>query len=114
MYHGSLGEVSNREDWLATIAVIDDDGDDVDVTGATIVVAVRSQMAKSGDTPDLTASTDNGDVTISTSEFTFTFGVDDMRGLDPGIYDVACTILLNSITTQLFIGTIAVLDGIVS
>jgi len=114
MLTGPLDPASNREDWGLTVNVLDDSGNAVDVTGATIIIGARSQLAESGDTPDLTLSTTAGTIVISTSTFVATASVSSMRNLDPGNYDVGCTILLAGVTTQLFIGTLAVIDGIVS
>lgn len=110
MYEGSLGKVSNREDWTQTIECVDENGDDVTITGATIELAVR----KKGDSaPTLTADTSDG-ITISTPSFTFSFTSDDLGGLDPGQYEVGVVIEINSVRTQLIVGTVSIVDGIVA
>lgn len=109
-YTGSLGVKSNKETWSQTIEVVDENGAAVTITAATIVVAVR---AKNSESPSLTASVGSG-ITISTPQFTFTFTATQMRSLDPGTYDVGCTITISSVVTQLIVGTVDVRDGIVS
>lgn len=111
MYTGSLGTVSNDETWEQSVDVVDDTGADVTITGATIKLGVR---AKGDDSTSLTASTDDGSITIVTPRFTWTFAPSSMNSLDAGTYDVGLTIEISGTTTQLIIGTVAVVDGIVS
>lgn len=110
MYTGSLGTISNRETWSQDIDVVDENGDDVNISTASISLAVR----KRGDTsPVLTASVGSG-ITVATPTFTWTFSVSDMGNLSPGLYDVGCTILRSGVTTQLIVGTATIVDGIVA
>jgi hypothetical protein len=101
-----LSPVSNREDYSESWQALDEDGDAIDLTGATIVYELRETADSSA-----TAAT----VTISTTTFTAEIPVATMRGLCAGKeYRVGCTILLNSVTTQFFVGTIPIIDGVVS
>lgn len=109
MYTGSLGTVSNREDWIQAIEVLDDDGDPVNIAAATIELAVRKQ----GDgSPSLEASVGDG-IVVASPIFTFTFDVADMRGLCPGSYDVGVVVTIGSTSTQLIVGTVSIVDGVV-
>lgn len=110
MYEGTLGTVSNKEDWIQTISCVDEDGEAVTITGATIELAVR---AKGSYAPTLTADTDDG-ITISSPEFTFTFLAETLGGLSPGQYEVGVRITIDSVRTQLIVGTVNIVDGIVS
>ncbi len=100
-----IGPVSNGEDYSDSWQALDEDGDAIDLTGATIVYELRNK-----DTCERTAAT----VTISTTTFTADIPVATMRGLCAKDYDVGCTILLNSVTTQFFVGTIAIVDRVVT
>lgn len=110
MYRGSLGEVSNRETWSQEITILDENGDDVDISAASIVIAVRPANSRS---PILSASVGSGIAVVSPA-FTFTFSVSQMGSLCPGQYDVGCTILRSGVTTQLIVGKVTIVDGIVS
>jgi len=105
--------VTNREDWIQQCEVRGDDtGDLIDLTGATIVVAVRDKVSK---VIPMVAQTSDGSVVIQgIGFFQFTFPVATMRGLDAKTYEIGCTILLNGVTGEFFIGTVPVIDGIVS
>lgn len=108
----TLEPISNREDWIDQCEVLDQDDAAVDLTTATIVLAVRNSKTKA---ITLTASTANGSITlVSTGIFQFAFTLNQTRSLCAETYDVGCTINLNSVTQQFFIGTIAVLDGVVA
>jgi hypothetical protein len=104
--------VSDREDWIDTCEVRDQSDVLVDLSAATIVLAVKDKTSKR---VLLTASTTNGKIAIvSTGIFTFTFTKAEMRGLNASIaYDVGCTIELNSVTRQFFTGKVPVIHGIV-
>lgn len=106
--------VSNRADWVDQVEVRDGDTDDlVDLSAATIVLAVRDPSTKM---VLLTAQTSNGTITIDgLGVFGFTFTVSQMRGLDAGKrYEVGCTIKIGGVTQQFFTGSVSVLEGIVS
>lgn len=111
MYTGNLGTVSNREDWEQSIDVVDENGADVDISAATITLAVR---AKGSSSPTLTAEVGDG-IVVSSPRFTFTFDVEDMRVFsNSGQYDVGCVVTIGSVTTQLIVGTVNIVDGVVS
>jgi hypothetical protein len=112
MLHAVFDPVSNREDWVNTSEVRDQDNNLVDLTTATIVVELRDKNAKR---VLLSAKTADNTITIpSTGFFAWTFGVSQMRSLDASVaYEIGCTIQLNGITHQYFRGSVPVLDGIV-
>lgn len=111
MYTGSLGTLSNREDYDQDFQAFDDTDTALDLTGATIVFEFRDKQTKAS---ALEASTANGKITIVTTTFTVALSPTDTRTLCAKDYDLGCTLLLNGVTTQLFAGTISVIDGIVT
>lgn len=108
----SFEAVTNREDWVQQIAVYDDAGALVDLTGASIIVAVYERRTNAN---VLLASTDAGNVVIDgPGVFKFTFPVTQMRGLDASrAYDLGCTVAINGETKQLLRASVPVLDGFV-
>lgn len=113
MYVGSLGPVSNKQTWTQVFEAIDaDTGDDLDLTGASIVLEVRDPRDCS---IRLSATTANGKIVIvDTGVFQVSFPASDMKTLCAQTYEVGCTVTINDATLQYIIGTVAVLDGIVS
>lgn len=113
MYIGNLDPVSNREDWTGTIGATDLDNLPVDITGASIDFEVRDRTTK---VQSLAASVGHG-ITITNGTdgiFEWSFTALQMGGLCPMTYEVGITLTLNGGITQLFIGTVPVLDGIVT
>lgn len=116
MYTGALAAASNRATWTFSIELTDPDTDlAIDLTGATISIAVAEQQSKDA---LLTGSTVDGKIVIATpatdGAFTVTFPLTDMETLEAGLYDAGITVLLASGTTyQLLVATLPVIDGIV-
>jgi hypothetical protein len=114
MFADHLDPVSNREDWTVTVAVADDNtGGVVDITDATITVTVRDIKTKS---EALTATNGDG-VTITSGVdgiYEWAFTAEEMSGVCPGTYEVGVICVLNGTTSQLLIGTVPILDGIVT
>lgn len=113
MITGSLGVVSNREDWDFEITVIDKDTSEaIDISAATeIVISVRRQ----GDgSPEITSTIGDG-VTLSATTGVFDWHVDEstVHTLIAGTYDVGMRSDIASAKKSIFVGTIAVLDGVV-
>ncbi len=100
-----LGAASTREDYSESWQALDDDGAAIDLTGATIVYELRDPA-----TCTRTAAT----VVIDGTTFTATIAEATMRGLCARDHDVGCTIEIDDVTTQFFVGTIPIVDGVVT
>lgn len=114
MYIASLEAVSTREDWTVPVEVTDPDTDDaIDITDAEITLSVRDKKTK---VQLLTATVGSG-ITIDDGPagmFSWTFTASQMGALCEGVHEVGVVIEVNSVKTQLLIGTVPVLDGIVT
>jgi hypothetical protein len=108
----NVDPISNREEWTDNCEVRDQNNVLVDLSSASIVLAVQDRQTK---VHVLLASTDDGNITIpGTGVFRWTFTETEMRGVDASrAYEIGCTLALNGTIHQLFIGTVNVLDGIV-
>src|SRR5262245_32971127 len=115
MYIGSLPIASNRATYNQDFQLYDDEDDKgVDLTGAAITLEVRKPGCSAA---ELTATTSNGKIVVADTDegqFELTFTASDMRHLDPMTYACGITITQHDETVQYFIGTLPVLDGIVS
>lgn len=116
MYNGALRAASNRATWTFSVELTDPDTDvAIDLTGATIELAVREQSSRRA---LLTGSTTDGKIAITAPAtggvFTVTFSATDMEALAAGHYDVGVVVTLASGTSyQLIVATLPVIDGIV-
>lgn len=109
MYTGSMGSVSNREDWIVNISLVGDDGTSFDLTGANIVTYVCREG--NADCPVLSASLNSGIVLTDDYTMQWHFTEEQMAGLCPQQYDVFCRVERDDITTQLLAANVAIVDG---
>ena len=114
MYIGALPPASNRGTYAQDFQVFDDETEvGIDLAGASILLELRRPGCSS---PALSASTGNGRIALQAEpgRFALTIAADDMRRLNAVAYEAGITITQNGETTQFFIGTLPVLDGVVS
>lgn len=114
MYEARFEPVSNRADWPQPFEIIDDDtGETVtDFTGVSVLVEVREKGCWS---PRLSASIENGKITDQGNGILeWMFPRTDMTSLCAGSYEIGVTVERDDLTTQYLIGTVPVIDGIVS
>lgn len=110
MYTGSLAAVSNKEDWIAISPLIDDDGEEVTLTGATIELFVCK--LSDPNTAVLTASTDNGKITLpTTTTFQWAFTPTDMATLCAETYYVFLRVTIDDVVTQIMSCTVPIVEG---
>lgn len=111
-YLGQFG-ASNRAHWIRDWTVTDTNDVPIDLTSATFSIAIADKNNKSiiisgtqADIISLISSPNN-------NQFRWTFTPDQMRGLEPGPYNLGLTITLSSVTSQIFTGELMVYDGVV-
>lgn len=109
MYTGSMGSVSNREDWIVNISLVGDDGTSFDLTGAEIVAYVCREGCSNN--PVLSASLGNGIVLTDNYTMQWHFDESQMASLCPQQYGVFCRVERDGITTQLLSANIAIVEG---
>lgn len=113
MYIGPLAPVSNKGDWSESIELTDaTSGALIDIsTASEITIEVRDVQSRSA---VLTGTLTGGVITrISTGVFQWSFTAAQMNALCEKNYEVGVLITMSGQTTQLVIGTLPVLDGIV-
>lgn len=110
MYIGSLPVASNRATYSQEFQLYDDeDGEGVSLADATITVELREPGTETALLTGTTTVTDE-----SAGAFTLSFTTTQMRTLCAMQYEIGITIEQNDETIQYLIGTLPVLDGIVS
>lgn len=109
MFHGSLPEASNREDYEYIAQIVDDDtGQPIDLSGATIVAQVSDQEG----CQRILLGTATGEITlIEPMTFRILIPRSSMTCLSAGQYRVGLTVENAGQTTSFIIGTLPVLDG---
>lgn len=110
MQMGSLAEVARGEDWIAVSPLIDDDNQDVILTGVEIVMSICRPGFPC--TAILTASTTNGKITLpTTTTFQWWFTQDDTIQLCAGTYDVFFYVIIGGVRSQIISGTVPIVEG---
>lgn len=109
MYTGSMGSVSNREDWIVDISLVGDDGTSFDLTGSEVVAYVCKRGCPNS--PVLSASIGEGIVLTDDYTMQWHFSEEQMASLCPQQYDVFCRVERDDITTQLLAANIAIVEG---
>lgn len=101
---------SNRADFEQSWQALDENGEAIDLTGATITFTARDPQG-GGET--LSASTEGGEIVIDTTTFTISLGKSLLRNLCAKNYNVGCTIEQDGFTEQFFVGSLPIYDGVV-
>lgn len=114
MWIGSLSVASNRATYQLDLQLYDDeDGEGISLADATITMEIRRPGCSS---PEISATNGSGIEITDEDEgqFEVTFTVGQMRDLCAMTYECGIIIEQNDETTQYFIGTLPVMDGVVS
>jgi hypothetical protein len=109
MYTGSLGAVSNNEDWTVNISMLADDNSLFNMTGAIFTFYVTDP-----DTPKRPIlSVTDGTLTISADGFTTTlvFPYTKMNVLCAGDYAVFVRCFLNGVMLQFISAGVSIVEG---
>jgi hypothetical protein len=101
---------SNTADWIIDVSATDNDtGAAVDFSAATIMFVVKDENGSQV----LSASTTDGKITLPSSTVVMiSFTASQLSALCPGSYKVGCVYKIGTTITQLFVGTVAVYDGV--
>ncbi len=112
-YVGALDPISNKTGWLADFELDDaGTGAALDLAGASIVMEVRDPATGC---IVLSATTGNGKIIIvDTGVFRVNVPASETQTVRAGTYEVGAALTLNGESRQLIIGTLPVLDGIVT
>lgn len=119
-YTGHIAAASNRADLLFAVELVDPvTNDHVDLTGATITVALRPVMGGNNfnlAVPTLTGTNHDGHITVTLAgTFEVRFSRHEMVQFSPGDLDIGITVTLSDgVTYQLFAGQLPVVDGVVA
>lgn len=113
MYTGSLGAVSNQEDWIVTIQTFDDSNNPLSIAGASLSLFVTDQ--DNTQYSRIAHSTADGAIVIAADGLSFTWTVlaSEMFAQLPCAeqYAVFLRMVLNGVTSQLISAQVSVVDG---
>jgi hypothetical protein len=124
MYTGQIATISNRATWLSDVVELVDPDDDTttDLTAVSVLdieVTIRGLKSKycdyefSGTVVNalVTASIDNGKVTVPGPGFQWQFDDTDLSSLSAGTYRLGVKVTMDGFVVDLIDGTITVVEG---
>lgn len=103
-----LSPISNREDYSESFQAFDENDDAIDLEAAGAIVVCEIRESNCSSTTALTVTVEDTIITISLTDA-------QTRNLaSTREYQIGCTIEIDGFTTQFFVGTLPVVDGVVS
>lgn len=117
MKNGTLPPVSNAATWTDTIEFYDDETEEPlfeEADSNTHPDEITLKVREKGSTSTvLSGSLSGGElVIVADGVVEFTFSADSMGGLVPKTYEVGVLYEQEDVTTQIILGTVAVLRGL--
>lgn len=130
MYQVRFAQQSNAADWIDTIQLTSEDDDTpIDLAGAAITLQVWMQTQRGvgtglgawnglymgNSTPVLEATTANGKITVpAAGVIQWTFRATELGNLAPANYEVGLILAKDGSTTQLILGQLPVVSGVIA
>lgn len=102
-----IAPISNRETFSQSFSALDENDDEIDLEAAGAAIVCEMRETGTTTTTALTVEIADTVVTISLTDT-------QTRSLNIGEYEIGCTIEIDDVVTQFFIGTIQVVDGIIA
>ena len=115
IYRGSLGEISNKADWVSQpFTLVDEsDGTDVDLSSGAITVAIEIVIRKPGCFDNvISGSLIDGKIILNGTGFQWKFTPSDLSVLCAATYDVGVAVSIDSIKHDVILATVSVLEGV--
>lgn len=115
IYRGSLGEISNKADWVSQVFTIvnESDGTEVDLSSASITVAIEIVIRKPNcTTNEVEGSLTDSKIVLDGTGFQWQFTPDDLACLCAGTYDVGVAVTIDDVKHDVILASVAVLRGV--
>lgn len=115
IYRGSLGEISNKADWVSQVFTLvnESDGTEVDLSSGLITVAIEIVIRDQNCGPcRIRGSLDDGKIILNGTGFQWHFTPDDLSCLCAKTYDVRVAVTIDDIKHDVILANVAVLEGL--
>lgn len=115
IYRGSLGEISNQADWVSSVYTLtqEPDGTEIDLSSASITVAIEIVIRKPGCTSNLVeGSLDDSKIVLNGTGFQWEFSPDDLSCLCVGTYEVGVAVTVDGVKHDIILANVSVLQGV--
>lgn len=115
IYRGSLGEISNKADWVSQVFTVvnESDGTEVDLSSGDITVAIEIVIRKPGcTTNEVEGSLDDSKIVLNGTGFQWQFTPDDLSCLCAGTYEVGVAVTVDDVKHDVILAQVSVLRGV--
>lgn len=115
IYRGSLGEISNKADWVSQVFTLvnESDGTEVDLSSASITVAIEIVIREPNcTTPKVEGSLDDSKIVLNGTGFQWDFTPSDLSCLCAGTYEVGVAVTIDDVKHDVILASVAVLRGV--
>lgn len=115
IYRGSLGEISNKADWVSQpFTLVDEsDGAEVDLSSGAITVAIEIVIRRPGCRDNLiSGSLTDSKIILNGTGFQWQFTPDDLSCLCAATYDVGVSVTVDDIKHDVILASVSVLEGV--
>ncbi|MBR2118494.1 MAG: hypothetical protein IJ935_07450 [Afipia sp.] len=117
IYRGSLGEISNKADWVSRVYTLvnESDGSEIDLSNPALGVEIELVVRKSGCRNDLIKallSDGDGKITLNGTGFQWQLAPADLSGLCAATYDVGVAVTISGVKHDVILADVAVLEGV--
>lgn len=117
IYRGSLGEISNKADWVSRpyTLVNEDDGTEVNLADPALSTEIELVIRKPGNkTNEVQALLSDGDgkIVLNGTGFQWVLAPSDLTNLCAGTYDVGVAVTLSGVKNDIILADVAVLEGV--
>ena len=115
IYRGSLGEISNKADWISRPYTLVNESDDteVDLSSGAITVAIEIVIRQPGCPTNLiSGSLTDGKIVLNGTGFQWQFTPDDLSVLCAGTYDVGVAVTIDGTKDDVILASVSVLEGV--
>lgn len=115
IYRGSLGEISNKADWISRVYTLvnEDDNTEVDLSNPALTVAIWIVIRKPGCRNNLiSGSLSDGKIILNGTGFQWNFTPDDLSVLCAGTYDVGVSVSIDDIKYDVILASVSVVEGV--
>lgn len=116
IYTGSLGEISNKADWISRVYTLvnESDSTEVDLSSNSITVAIEIVIRPLGCQDNLiSGSLTDGKIILNGTGFQWQFTPTDLGSLScGGTYDVGVAVTINGVKNDVILASVSVLQGV--
>lgn len=115
IYRGSLGEISNKADWISQVFTLvnENDGVEVDLSSDAITVEIDIVIREQNcERALIEGSLDDEKIILNGTGFQWVFTPDDLECLCAGTYEVGVSVTIDDIKHDIILATVAVLRGV--